>query len=156
MKTKRSFCSSTIEGTKTKRSIRSSTIDDLLLLVLCLILRTEFRKLALLFVPWNGISSCFLFREMVWNRIPSVFFYFCSTARNSELFSLLWNGSDRNSDSFLFSGTARIPPEPSNCSVNSVKCKQPFRKQSAALQKEGDQWVLAGRARPWATLLPSE
>jgi hypothetical protein len=120
MKTKRSFCSSTIEGTKTKRSIRSSTIDDLLLLVLCLILRTEFRKLALLFVPWNGISSCFLFREMVWNRIPSVFFYFCSTARNSELFSLLWNGSERNSESFLFRGTARIPPEPSNCSVNSV------------------------------------
>jgi hypothetical protein len=32
MKTKRSICSSTIEGTKTKGSIRSSTIDDLPLL----------------------------------------------------------------------------------------------------------------------------
>jgi hypothetical protein len=69
------------------------------------------KKEALLFVPWKGIPSCFLFRWMVRNRITSVFFYFCSTARNSELFSLLWNGSERNSESFLFRGTAGIPPE---------------------------------------------
>ncbi len=119
-KTKRSIRSSTIEGTKTKQSICSSTIDDLPLLVLCLILRTEFRELALLFVPRNGIPRCLLFRGMVRNRIPSVFFYFCSTARNFELFSLLWNGSEWNSESFLFCGTAGIPPEPSNCSVYSI------------------------------------
>jgi hypothetical protein len=59
------------------------------------------KKEALLFVPWKGIPSCFLFRWMVRNRITSVFFYFCSTARNSELFSLLWNGSERNSESSL-------------------------------------------------------
>jgi hypothetical protein len=80
---------------------------------------------------------------MVRNRIPSVCLYFCSTERNSELFSLPRNGSDRNSErnlilfhgkefraffssaevsernseNFLFRGKAGIPPEQTNCSV---------------------------------------
>jgi hypothetical protein len=37
------------------------------------------------------------------------FVYFCSTARNSELFSLPRKGSERNSESLLFRGTAGIP-----------------------------------------------
>ncbi len=99
------------------------------------------------FCSRNGIPSCFLFRELVRNRIPSVCFYFCSTQRNSDLFSLLRNGSERNSTSlllflfhgtelqaFFFSaerfgtefqefyvrGTAGIPLEQTNCSVYSV------------------------------------
>ncbi len=86
------------------------------------------------------------FRRMVRNRIPSVCLYFCSTERNSELFSFprngsewnserllqiffhgtefrafsrLWNGSEQNSENFLFRGTG-IPPEETNCSVYSV------------------------------------
>ena len=34
------------------------------------------------------VLSCFLFRGTVRNGIPRVCFYFCSTERNSELFSL--------------------------------------------------------------------
>jgi hypothetical protein len=95
----------------------------------------------------NGIPSCFLFRGMIRNRIPRVSFYFCSTERNSELFSLPRKGSERNSESmllflfhgtefrvvlssaegfgtefrrFLFRGTAGIPSEISICSVYSV------------------------------------
>jgi hypothetical protein len=51
----------------------------------------------------NGLPSCFLFRGMVRNRIQRVCFYVCSTKRNSELFSLLRNGSERNSESFFCS-----------------------------------------------------
>jgi hypothetical protein len=68
----------------------------------------------------NGIPSWFLFRVMVWNIIPSVCFYFCFTVQNSKHFSPLRSGSERNSDSFLFRGTAGIPPEQTGCSVNSV------------------------------------
>jgi hypothetical protein len=95
----------------------------------------------------NGIPSGFLFRGMVWNGIPRVCFYFCSTERNSELFSLPRKDSEWNSASmllflfhgtefrvvfssaegigtefreFLFRGTAGIPSEITYCSVNSV------------------------------------
>jgi hypothetical protein len=40
--------------------------------------------------------------------VPKVYYYPCSTERNSELFSLRRNGSERNSESFasiLFHGT---------------------------------------------------
>jgi hypothetical protein len=53
------------------------------------------------------VSNCFLFRRMVWKGIPRVCFYFCSTQRNSDLFSLLQKGSEGNSKSlllFLFLG----------------------------------------------------
>ncbi len=52
------------------------------------------------FVPRNGIPSCFLFRGMVPNGIPRVCFYFCSTVQNFQHFSPLRNGSERNSESF--------------------------------------------------------
>jgi hypothetical protein len=39
---------------------------------------------------------------------------------DSEHFYLLWNGSERNSESFVFRGTAGIPPELIICSVYSV------------------------------------
>jgi hypothetical protein len=56
----------------------------------------------------NGIPSCCLFRRMVRNRIPSVCWQFFSRERNSELFSLPRNGSERNSERLLlilFHGT---------------------------------------------------
>ncbi len=74
-------------------------------------LAVEFPQVATNFVPWNGIPSWFLFSGMVWNRIPSVCFYFCSTVRNSKHFSPLRSGSERNSESFLFRGTAGILQE---------------------------------------------
>jgi hypothetical protein len=110
-------------------------------------LRKGIPRVCFYFFPGNGIPSCWLFRGMVWNRNQRVCFYFCSTERNSELFSLprngsernheslllfffhstefqaffpLRNGSERNSESFLFCGTAGIPPEQTNCSVYSV------------------------------------
>ncbi len=52
--------------------------------------------------------------------IPIVCFFFCSTELNSELFSLLRKGLERNSESFLFRGTAGIPLEITICSVYSV------------------------------------
>ncbi len=39
------------------------------------------------------------------------FLLLCSTERNSELFSLPWKGSELNSESLLFHGTAGIPSE---------------------------------------------
>jgi hypothetical protein len=39
--------------------------------------------------------------EMLRKGIPRVCFYFCSTKRNSELFSLLQNGSKRNIENLL-------------------------------------------------------
>jgi len=52
----------------------------------------KFWEFATIFVPRNGMLSWFLFRCMVWNRIPSVCFYFSSVDQNSELFSLPRNG----------------------------------------------------------------
>jgi len=84
---------------------------------------------------------------MVRNGIPRVCFYFSSTERNSELFSLPLKGSEGNSESmllflvhgtefrvvfspaegfgtefrdFLFRGIAGIPSEITLCSVYSV------------------------------------
>ncbi len=42
------------------------------------------------------------FSEMLWNKISKICFYFCSTERNSELFSLLLNGSERISRVWLY------------------------------------------------------
>ncbi len=81
---------------------------------------TEFREFASISVPRNGIPSCFLFRWKVWKGIPRVCFYSWSTGRNSELFSRLRKGSERNSENFLFRGTAGIPSEITICYVNSV------------------------------------
>ncbi len=77
-------------------------------------------SLLLFFVPWNGIPSCFLFRWRVWKGILRICFYFCSRERNSELFSLPRKGPERNSENFLFHGTAGIPSDITICSVYSV------------------------------------
>ena len=82
--------------------------------------RKEFWELASILVPRNGIPSCFLFRWRVRKGIRRVCFYFCSTERNSELFSLPWKSLEQNSESFLFCGTARIPSEITTCFVYSV------------------------------------
>ncbi len=71
----------------------------------------EFQEFASIFVPQNGIPSCFLFRGMVQKGIPRVFIYLCSMLQNSEHFSPLTKGLEQNSESFLFRGTHGIPPE---------------------------------------------
>jgi hypothetical protein len=53
------------------------------------------------------VLSCFLFRGMVRNGILRFCFYFRSTERNSEMFSLPLKGLEGNSESlllFLFHG----------------------------------------------------
>jgi hypothetical protein len=67
---------------------------------------TEFREFS---VPRNGSE-----------RNSESCFYFSSMVQNSEHSSPMWNGSERNSEIFLFRGTAGIPPEQTNCSVYSV------------------------------------
>jgi hypothetical protein len=67
------------------------------------------------------VLRCFLSRWMVRKGIPRVCFYFCSTERNSELFSLPRKGSERKSERFLFRGTAGIQSEITTiCFVYSV------------------------------------
>jgi hypothetical protein len=51
------------------------------------------------------VLSCFLFHGIVWNGIPRVCLYYCSTEQKSELFFLLRNGSERNSERLLIYGT---------------------------------------------------
>ncbi len=110
----------------TKNPAPANKIDSVFFSETCF--RTKFREVcnqqqpqvATNFVPRNGISSWFLFRGIVWNRIPIVCFYFCSTLQNSQHFSPVRCGSEQNSESFLFRGTAGIPPEQTNCFVNSV------------------------------------
>ena len=65
----------------------------------------SFTELAqLLWSLWRPLHSTliiFLFRGMVWNGIPRVCFYFCSTERNSGLFSLPLKSSKGNSESLF-------------------------------------------------------
>ncbi len=104
-------------------------------------------RLFLFFVARKGIPSCVLFREIVRNGIPRIFFYFGSTERNSELFSYPQQGSKHyygrlllflfhgtefrvvfssaegfgtEFQDFLFRGTTGIPSEINICSVYSV------------------------------------
>ncbi len=65
------------------------------------------------------LRACFLC-EILCNKIPRVWFYFSSTVQNSEHFTLPRNCSERIFESYLFRGTAGIPPEQTNCSVYSV------------------------------------
>ncbi len=48
---------------------------------------TEFQVFATIFVPWNGIPSCFLYRGMVQNGFPRVCFYFCSMVPSNRVTS---------------------------------------------------------------------
>jgi hypothetical protein len=52
------------------------------------------------FFSRNGIPSYFLFHGIVRKGILRVCLYFCATVWNSEHFSLPWNASERNSESF--------------------------------------------------------
>ena len=81
---------------------------------------TEFREFASILVPRNGIPSCVLFRRRVQNRIMGVFFYFCATERNSELFSLPRKGSERNSEIFCSAEQPEFRRNIIICSVYSV------------------------------------
>ncbi len=114
----------------------------------------EFREFASIFVPRNGIPSCFLFRRldrnrilehfslpgMVRKRIPRVCFYFCSTAQNSVYFYLPHNGLEWNSESFLFRGTAEILQEQTNCCVFSVIHGMIFCRKLPTLLAKGGKW----------------
>jgi hypothetical protein len=60
------------------------------------------RKFASILVPRNGVLSSFLFRGRVLGTEFRELLLFCSTERNSKLFSLLQKGSELNSESFLF------------------------------------------------------
>ncbi len=69
---------------------------------------TEFWEFASIFVPRNGILSCFLFRWRVQKGILIVCFHFGSTERNSELLALPLKDLEENSETlllFLFNGT---------------------------------------------------
>jgi hypothetical protein len=44
---------------------------------------------------------------MIQNKIPRLCFFICSLVQNSEHFPPLRNGSERNSESFLFRGMTR-------------------------------------------------
>jgi hypothetical protein len=60
--------------------------------------RTESQEFASMFVPWDGIPSCFLFCIMVQNGIPRVFFFFVSWYRIPSIFifhELVGNGIPR-------------------------------------------------------------
>jgi hypothetical protein len=72
-----------------------------------------------IFVPRNRIPVIFSSVEDS-ERNSESSFYFCSREWNSELFSLPRKGSERNSESFLFRGTAGIPSEIPICSGYSV------------------------------------
>ncbi len=97
----------------------------------------EFWEFASVFVPRNGILSCFLFRRLVgmefqefaslfvlWNIIPSCFLLggiFSNGIRRVCFYRIASiYGSERNSKSFLSRGTTGIRAEESNCSVYSV------------------------------------
>ncbi len=74
----------------------------------------EVWELASILVPRYGIPSCFLFHWGFGREFREFASIFVSTERNSELFSLPRKGSERNSESFLFCGTAGIPSENNN------------------------------------------
>ncbi len=77
------------------------------------------QRVPAIFVPQNRILGIFSYAEDS-ERNSESSFYFCSTERNSELFSLPRKGSEWNSESFLFCGTAGIPLEIPICSGYSV------------------------------------
>jgi hypothetical protein len=72
-----------------------------------------------IFGPRNGIPVIFASAEDSEGNSES-FFYFCSMEQNSEFFSPPQKGSEWNSESFLFRGTAGIPLEIPICSGYSV------------------------------------
>jgi hypothetical protein len=91
------------------------------------LVRNRIPKFASIFVTQNRISSIFLFLGMVRNRIPRVCFYFCSTAQNYVHF-------------YLFRGTAEILKEQTNCCVYSVFHGMIFCRKLPTLLAKGGKW----------------
>ncbi len=77
---------------------------------------------SLLLFLFHGTEFPVVFSSVEWfeQNFESLLLVFCSTAQNSEHFSLPENCSERNFESFLFRGTAGMPPEQTKCSVYSV------------------------------------
>ncbi len=75
----------------------------------------NFESLLLFLFHLLEFQAVFLFCKILRNKNSKVCFYFCSTVRNSEHFSLPRNGSEQSSESFLFRGTAGISLEITIC-----------------------------------------
>ena len=113
-----------------KNHAPANRIDSMFLSETCF--GTEFQEPSIF--SMEGIPSIFLLCGTVRNIIFRVscfaewfrmefrefYFYICSMVQNSEHSAPLWNGYERNSESFLFRRTAGIPPEQTNCSVYSI------------------------------------
>jgi hypothetical protein len=87
-----------------KNPAPANRIDSMFLSETCF--GTEFRAFASIFSHGTESREFFFFAE----RFGTEF----------REFSVPRNGSERDSESFLFHGTAGIPPEQTNCSVYSV------------------------------------
>ena len=81
---------------------------------------TEFREFASIFVPRNGIPSCFLIRWSVRKGIPRDCFYFLFNGTEFRVIFSSAEGFGTEFRDFLFRGTAGIPSEITLCSVYSV------------------------------------
>ncbi len=88
----------------TKNPVPANRIDSMFLSETCF--GMELREFASIFVPWYRTPRFFSSAERFRTEFPE--------------FSVPRNGSERNSESFLFRGTAGIPPELTKCSVYSV------------------------------------
>ncbi len=75
---------------------------------------TKFRKFSSIFAPRNGIPSCFLFCEMLQNKVSKVCFYFCSAKCSGTKFRKFASISVQRY------GTVGIPSEITICFVYSV------------------------------------
>ncbi len=62
--------------------------------ILCWAAKNSLRGTATIFVPRNGIPSWFLFRWMVWNRIPSASILFHGTEFRVVFSSAEWFGTE--------------------------------------------------------------
>ncbi len=80
----------------------------------------EFREFASIFVPRSGIPSCFSLPQKGLERNSESLLLFLLHGTEFRVVSLLWKGSERNYERFLFRGTARIPSEIAVCSVYSI------------------------------------
>ncbi len=81
---------------------------------------TEFREFASIFVPRNGIPSCFLFRWSVRKGIQRDIFYFLLNGTEFRVLFSSAEGFGTEFRDFLFRGTAGIPSEITLCSVYSA------------------------------------
>ena len=81
---------------------------------------TEFREFASIFVPRNGIPSCFFFRWSVRKGIQRDIFYFLLNGTEFRVLFSSAEGFGTEFRDFLLRGTTGIPLEITSCSVDSV------------------------------------